>query len=130
VLNELATSIGRNKQNEHISNKRDNEYCGSVLLNYIAVSLYVQEEENQRWMGVGGRTGRGRGGGGEEYKYGGSHKTWNINHLTPKLNPSAQRCLTRFFTGDFAPSAVNFVNTCVKNQQIHQLFIQFINYVW
>jgi hypothetical protein len=22
--------------------------------------------------------------------------------LTPKLKPSAQRCLTRFFTGDFA----------------------------
>jgi hypothetical protein len=25
-----------------------------------------------------------------------------INSLTPELNPSAQRCLTRFFTGDFA----------------------------
>jgi hypothetical protein len=25
-----------------------------------------------------------------------------INPLTPKLNPSAQRCLTRFFTSDFA----------------------------
>jgi hypothetical protein len=25
-----------------------------------------------------------------------------INPLTPELNPSAQRCLTRFFTGDFA----------------------------
>jgi hypothetical protein len=25
-----------------------------------------------------------------------------INPLTPKLNPSAQRCLARFFTGDFA----------------------------
>jgi hypothetical protein len=24
-----------------------------------------------------------------------------FNHLTPELNPSAQRCLTRFFTGDF-----------------------------
>jgi hypothetical protein len=23
------------------------------------------------------------------------------NPLTPELNPSAQRCLTRFFTGDF-----------------------------
>jgi hypothetical protein len=30
----------------------------------------------------------------EGYKY--------INPLTPELNPSAQRCLTRFFTGDFA----------------------------
>jgi hypothetical protein len=25
-----------------------------------------------------------------------------INPLKPKLNPSAQRCLTRHFTGDFA----------------------------
>jgi hypothetical protein len=54
----------------------------------------------------------------------------SINHLTPELNPSAQRCLTRFFTGDFASRAVHFVNICLKNQQIHQLFIQFINYVW
>jgi hypothetical protein len=29
--------------------------------------------------------------------------TWyHVNSLTPELNPSAQRCLTRFFTGDFA----------------------------
>jgi hypothetical protein len=26
----------------------------------------------------------------------------DINPLTPELNPSAQRWLTRFFTGDFA----------------------------
>jgi hypothetical protein len=25
-----------------------------------------------------------------------------FNPLTPELNPSTQRCLTRFFTGDFA----------------------------
>jgi hypothetical protein len=25
-----------------------------------------------------------------------------INQLTPELNPSAQRCLTRIFTGDIA----------------------------
>jgi hypothetical protein len=50
------------------------------------------------------------------------------NPLTPKLNPSAQRCLTRFFTGNFSSWTVNFVNICVKNQQIHQLFIQFIIY--
>jgi hypothetical protein len=25
-----------------------------------------------------------------------------IKPLTPELNPSAQRCMTRFFTGDFA----------------------------
>jgi hypothetical protein len=57
---------------------------------------------------------------------------WNmalfVIPLTPELNP-AQR-LTKFFTGDFASSTVHFVNICVKNQQIHQLFIQFINYVW
>jgi hypothetical protein len=51
----------------------------------------------------------------------------NINPLTPELNPSVQRCLTRFFTGDFASRTVHFVNICVKNQQIQQLFIQFIN---
>jgi hypothetical protein len=28
-------------------------------------------------------------------------KTLTINPLTPELNPSAQRCLTRFITGDF-----------------------------
>jgi hypothetical protein len=36
---------------------------------------------------------------------------------------------TRFFTGDFASWTVHFVNICVKNQQIHQLFIRFIDYV-
>jgi hypothetical protein len=30
---------------------------------------------------------------------------------------------TRFFTGDFASWTVHFFNICVKNQQIHQLFI-------
>jgi hypothetical protein len=55
---------------------------------------------------------------------------WNFNPLTPKLNPSAQRCLTRFFTGDFASWTLHFFNICVKkNQQMQQLFIQFINYI-
>jgi hypothetical protein len=54
----------------------------------------------------------------------------NINPLTPELNSSTQRCLTRFFTGDFASWTVHFVNICVKNQQMQQLFIQFINQVW
>jgi hypothetical protein len=53
-----------------------------------------------------------------------------FNHLTPELNPSSQRCLMRFFTGDFASWTVYFVYICVKTQQMHQLFIQFINYVW
>jgi hypothetical protein len=30
------------------------------------------------------------------------HNYCILNSLTPELNPSAQRCLTRFFTGDFA----------------------------
>jgi hypothetical protein len=30
-----------------------------------------------------------------------SEITEMFNPLTPELNPSAQRCLTRFFTGDF-----------------------------
>jgi hypothetical protein len=29
-------------------------------------------------------------------------KSYFINPLKPELNPSAQRCLMRFFTGDFA----------------------------
>jgi hypothetical protein len=48
---------------------------------------------------------------------------WNFNPLTPELNSSAQRCLTRFFTGDLASWTVHFVHVCVKNQQIHQLFM-------
>jgi hypothetical protein len=44
---------------------------------------------------------------------------WPTLHpLTPELNPSAQRCLTIFFNGDFASWAVHFVNICVKNQQM------------
>jgi hypothetical protein len=34
------------------------------------------------------------------------------------------------FYWDFSSWTVHFVNICVKNQQMHQLFIQFINYVW
>jgi hypothetical protein len=57
-------------------------------------------------------------------------KTGFFNRLTPELKRSVQRCLTRFFTGDFAPWTVHFVNICMKNQQMQQLFIQFINYLW
>jgi hypothetical protein len=53
-----------------------------------------------------------------------------INPLMPELNPSVQCCLMRFFTGDFAFLTVHFFNICVKNQQMQQLFIQLINYVW
>jgi hypothetical protein len=54
----------------------------------------------------------------------------HINPLTPELIPSAQRCLTRIFTRNFASWTVQFINICVNNQQTQQLFTQFINYVW
>jgi hypothetical protein len=38
----------------------------------------------------------------------------DFNLLTPELNPSAQRCLARFFTGDFDSGTVYCVNICVK----------------
>jgi hypothetical protein len=56
--------------------------------------------------------------------------TLGFKPLTPELNPSAQRCLTIYFTGDFGSWTMHFVNICVQNQQMQQLFIQFINYVW
>jgi hypothetical protein len=34
------------------------------------------------------------------------------------------------FTGNFASLTVHVINICVKIQQMKQLFIQFINYVW
>jgi hypothetical protein len=48
--------------------------------------------------------------------------------LTLELNPSAQSCLTRFFTGDFASLTAHFVNICAKNQQMQQLFSLLIMY--
>jgi hypothetical protein len=51
-----------------------------------------------------------------------------FNPLMPELNPSAQRWLTRFFTGEFVSLTLHFVTICVKNQQTQQLFIQFIMY--
>jgi hypothetical protein len=53
-----------------------------------------------------------------------------LNPLMLELNPSAQRCLTIYFTRDFASWTVHFVNICMKYQQMQQLFIQFISYVW
>jgi hypothetical protein len=50
--------------------------------------------------------------------------------LTPKLNPSAQRCLTIFLLGILLLEPSISINTCVKNQQMQQLFMQFISYVW
>jgi hypothetical protein len=53
-----------------------------------------------------------------------------FNPLTPKSNPSAQRCLMNFLARDFTSWTVHFNIIFVKNQQMQQLFIQFINYVW
>jgi hypothetical protein len=58
----------------------------------------------------------------------GSRSSDRLNKLTPELNPSAQRWLTRIFTGGFASWTVHF-DFCVKNQQMQQLFIHLINYV-
>jgi hypothetical protein len=41
----------------------------------------------------------------------------SFNPLTPELNPSAQRCLTRFFTSAFAHRTLHFVNICVKTNK-------------
>jgi hypothetical protein len=52
-----------------------------------------------------------------------------INLLMPELNPSAQRCLTRDFTGDFASLTLHFVNICVKtNKYTNYLFGLLIMY--
>jgi hypothetical protein len=34
------------------------------------------------------------------------------------------------FTRYFASWTAHFINICAKNQQVQELFIQFINYVW
>jgi hypothetical protein len=54
-----------------------------------------------------------------------------FNPLTPELNPSAQRCLTRFFTVNFASlePCISFIYAW-KTNRYTKLFIQFINYVW
>jgi hypothetical protein len=44
-----------------------------------------------------------------------------------ELNPSVQRCLTRFLLGILLLEPSGFVNMCMKNQQIQLLLIQFIN---
>jgi hypothetical protein len=52
-----------------------------------------------------------------------------INSLTPELNPSAQRCLTRIFTEDFPSRTMHFVNICVKtNKYTNYLFSLLIIY--
>jgi hypothetical protein len=65
----------------------------------------------------------------DSHSHSSTSHTADIYPLTLELNPSAQRCLMRFFTRDFASLTVHFVNICMKNKQMQQLFIQFINYV-
>jgi hypothetical protein len=52
----------------------------------------------------------------------------NINPLT-EIKSLCSMLSDEIFTEDFASWTVHFVNICVKNQQMQQLFIQFINYV-
>jgi hypothetical protein len=64
--------------------------------------------------------------------------TWNvgrINPLTPELNPSAQRCLTRFFTGDFDSWTVHSLLYALKtnkcnNYSFSLLIMYGISYVF
>jgi hypothetical protein len=68
--------------------------------------------------------------------------TVHVHSLTLSLlmsyiygDPSKARILTSYiyerdFYWGFASLTMHFVKICVKNQQIHQLFIQFINYIW
>jgi hypothetical protein len=53
---------------------------------------------------------------------------FNINPLTPELNPSAQRCLTRFLLGILLlERRISLMREKTTN---NQLFIHLINYVW
>jgi hypothetical protein len=54
----------------------------------------------------------------------------SFNPLTPELNSSAQRCLTRSFYWGFCFLNRAFRQYMREIQQIHELFIQLINYVW
>jgi hypothetical protein len=52
-----------------------------------------------------------------------------MDPLTSELNPSAQRCLTKLFTGDFASWTIHFVNIyALKTNKYTNSFIQLINY--
>jgi hypothetical protein len=53
-----------------------------------------------------------------------------VNPLTPELNSSAQRCFTRFLLGILLLEPYISLIYARKTNKIHQLFIQFINYVW
>jgi hypothetical protein len=52
-----------------------------------------------------------------------------VNALTPELNPSTQRCLTKFLLGILLLEPCISLIYPLKNQQMQQLFIQFINHV-
>jgi hypothetical protein len=54
----------------------------------------------------------------------------DITPLTPELNPSAQRCLTRVFTGILFLQPCSSLIYAWKTDNLHQLFVQFINYIW
>jgi hypothetical protein len=45
----------------------------------------------------------------------------------PELIPSAQHCLTRFNTGDFASQTVHLVNICVKTNKCNNYSFALLN---
>jgi hypothetical protein len=58
-----------------------------------------------------------------------------FQHLSTAINNARIKSLRatlpdEIYTWDFASWTVHFINICVKNQQMQQSFIHFINYVW
>jgi hypothetical protein len=52
-----------------------------------------------------------------------------FNPLTPELNPSAQRCLTKFFTGDFLlEPCISLINAWTTNKYTNYSFSLLIVY--
>jgi hypothetical protein len=58
-----------------------------------------------------------------EFRGGGGGVWTPTPHGTPSLP-------AEIFKGDFGSWTLQLVIICVKNQQLHQFFIQFIYYVW
>jgi hypothetical protein len=52
---------------------------------------------------------------------------WHLNSGIKSLRATLSE---EIFAADFASWTMHFVNICVKNKQMQQLFIQFINYTW
>src|SRR5215510_14426490 len=57
------------------------------------------------------------------------HVTRHYTSIHNILSTAPQLSISQKAIGTL-PEDGNVLNGCIKNQQIHQLFIQFINYVW